>query len=390
MQVINCIWKHPDAPIVYLTCDLLGQEEILVEVSRTFGSKIYVDKVVHPEFFQSLSLIFPEIISEDSSSRFHLFDGFPKLYERAKAKIDEAKANLQPEPLIIRPSTQWYACEEEYSQADIKIRQKFYEAVKDQFGVWHVCFSMHSSKEELQWALQLLAPKWVASTTPNCWAMELDYVRKNCLASKIPANDPLWKIFDIGTETSIDAEESCEAVYRSSSPVIVEQTQSSIAMEVQQVKMSRSWRDSISLSPPSKRPDLTLFGRARLSLQDSTVSSPLKEVKSSCPNEKPPQTVSVSRKSEDEISCQEREVIGNCEKLEEILEENGHVTEVFDQILGQKEPANCKAYPSSPVGLPRSYNEQLRKLYRSMNVPVPQPLPSLVELNASRSTQKRF
>lgn len=390
MQVINCIWKHPDAPVVYLTCDLLGQEEILVEVSRIFGSKIYVNKDVHAEFFQSLSLTFPEIISEDSTSQFHLFDGFPKLYERAKAKLEEAKANYQPEPLIIRPSTQWYACEEECLQADIKIRQKFYEAVKDQFGVWHVCYSMHSSKEELEWALQLLAPKWVASTTPNCWAVELDYVKKNCLASKIPANDPLWKILDIGPETSIDTEESCESVHYSSSPAIVEQTQSSIAKEVHGVQMWTSWGELINLSPPSKRPNLTLFGRARLSLEDCTHSSPLKEAKSIRSNEKSPQIVPVSNKLEEEASCQEREAIGNCEKQEEIQEEDGDVIKVFAQVSGEEKPENCKAFPSSNIGLPRGFSERFRKLYRSMNVPIPQPLPSLVELNASRRAKRRF
>ncbi|MQL83741.1 hypothetical protein Taro_016236 [Colocasia esculenta] len=71
-QVIKCIWKHPNAPVVYLACDLLGQEDILVEVSKTFGSKIYVDKSRCAECFQALLLIAPEILSEDTSSRFQV------------------------------------------------------------------------------------------------------------------------------------------------------------------------------------------------------------------------------------------------------------------------------------------------------------------------------
>ncbi|KAK4773528.1 hypothetical protein SAY87_028547 [Trapa incisa] len=388
-QVINCIWKHPDAQKIYLTCDLLGQEEILVEVSRTFGSKIYINKDVHRGFIQSLSLSFPEIISEDSTSRFHLFDSFPKLYERAKEKLEEAKANCQPEPLIIRPSTQWYACEE-YSQADIKIRQKFYEAVKDQFGVWHVCYSMHSSKEELEWAMELLAPKWVASTTPNCWAMELDYVKKNCLASKIPASDPLWKILDIRPEISIDTGESCEPVHYSSSLVIVEQVQTSATKEVHGVQMCTSWRGFKNLSPSSKKPNLTLFGRARFSLQDLTPSS-LLEMKSSGSNEKASQTFPISNKLEDEALCQKKVATEDCEKLEEIEKEGGEdVTEVFTQVSDEEQRGNYKAFPSSPIGLPWTFNEKFKKLYRSMNVPVPRPLPSLVELNAGRRAQRRF
>lgn len=71
-QVINCIWKNPNAPVVYLACDLLGQEEILVEVSKTFGSKIYVDKTNNSECFFAVSLTASEILSDDASSRFHV------------------------------------------------------------------------------------------------------------------------------------------------------------------------------------------------------------------------------------------------------------------------------------------------------------------------------
>ena len=69
---------------------------------------------LNPKCFQALTLAFPEIISEDSSSRFQVLDGFPMLYERAKAKLLEPQANCQHELLIIGPSAQWYACEEEY------------------------------------------------------------------------------------------------------------------------------------------------------------------------------------------------------------------------------------------------------------------------------------
>ncbi|KAL5673175.1 hypothetical protein ACJX0J_017481, partial [Zea mays] len=67
-QVISCIWKHLHAPFVFLACDLLGHEDILVEVSRTFGTKIYVDRKL--DCFKALSLTAPEIITDDSSSRF--------------------------------------------------------------------------------------------------------------------------------------------------------------------------------------------------------------------------------------------------------------------------------------------------------------------------------
>ncbi|KAI4326135.1 hypothetical protein MLD38_031478 [Melastoma candidum] len=150
-QVVNCIWNHPNAPVVYLSCDLLGQEDILAKVSQTFGSKIYVDKAAHPQCHLALTLTFPDIISDDASSRFHLFGAFPRLQDRAQAMILEAQENSRPEPLIICPSTQWYACEVVYSKSDVKLRQRFDAAVKDQYGVWHVCYSIHSSRDELEW-----------------------------------------------------------------------------------------------------------------------------------------------------------------------------------------------------------------------------------------------
>ncbi|KAH9321743.1 hypothetical protein KI387_016382, partial [Taxus chinensis] len=111
-QVLRCIWNHPSASTVYLACDLLGQEEILIEISKTFGSKIYVDKSSLPEYHAIVSVLIPELLSEETSCRFHVCEGFPRLYERAKLKFAEAEKSGQPEPLFIRPSAQWYTCEE--------------------------------------------------------------------------------------------------------------------------------------------------------------------------------------------------------------------------------------------------------------------------------------
>ncbi|KAL3528078.1 hypothetical protein ACH5RR_012734 [Cinchona calisaya] len=212
-QVVNCIWKHPDAPMVYLTCDLLGQEEILVGVSQTFGCKLYVDNEKNPECYQALELTVPGILSRDSSCRFQLFDGFPKLCERAETKIAEACANFQHEPLIIRPSAQWYACEEEgNSEAENRKKGIYGQAVRDMSGVWHVCYSMHSSREELKWALQLLAPKWVVSTTPSCRAMELEYVKKHCFNTRKTLDNFHFELVDINMQDSSAPEVSIKCL----------------------------------------------------------------------------------------------------------------------------------------------------------------------------------
>lgn len=108
---------------------------------------------------------------------------------RAKEKFAKVEKSGQLEPLFIRPSTQWYACEEKLegisfdlihvpfiSRRQMKLVLKGVE--RDQFGVWHVCFSMHSSKEELEEALMVLNPKELISTTSNCKVTELQYVSK--------------------------------------------------------------------------------------------------------------------------------------------------------------------------------------------------------------------
>ncbi|XP_054820227.1 uncharacterized protein LOC129319251 [Prosopis cineraria] len=267
-EVINCIWKHHNALTVYLICDLLGQEEILVNVSKTFGAKIYVDKSENPECFQNLNLVAPEILSQDPSSRFHIFDGSPGLYERAKGKLVEARRNHKPEPLIMRPSSQWYACEDEFSEFENARKKRMHEAVKDQFGVWHVCYSIHSSKEELEWALQLLSPRWVVSTTPSCRAMELGYVKQHCFNSNIALNKSLCKILDMTVETSSDADTLVKSV---NNKHVLEKIPQPCAQTQSPVKQSPEIKALVELSLPGKLP-VTLFGRARLGFQDVNFS----------------------------------------------------------------------------------------------------------------------
>lgn len=177
-------------------CDMLGQEDVLIEVSKAFGSKIYVDRDKNSDCHQTLSHVAPEILAAAaSSSRFHVIP-FPRLSERATEILALARAGQQPEPLIIRPSSQWYAY---YDPPEGSAQQKplLTEPMRDEFGVWHVCLSMHSSREELEQALGILKPKWVVSTTPPCMAVDLSYVKKNCALSRFAPDDPIWKLLGI-------------------------------------------------------------------------------------------------------------------------------------------------------------------------------------------------
>lgn len=379
-QVTNCIWKHPDAPVVYLACDLLGQEDILIAVSKTFGSKIFVDKVANPEYFQSLMFIAPGILSEDPSSRFQLFEGFPKLYERAAKKLAEARSNFQPEPLIIRPSSQWYACDEKYSESGTQRKLHFHEAVRDEFGVWHVCYSIHSSREELEWALQLLMPKRVVSTTTSCRAMELDYARKNCFGARITSDDTLWKLLDIDVKPSqgvdvLGKDMGCDFIAKG--PAVTSETQ------MQAVIASSSTKELLTWSPPSKRLCLTLFGRARIGIEDPNCAHGEKK------------TISVKEGSPQNVSSTSEELLileTNAEVREKSkLGDNMKINVTAAQCRGAVEKEVSEGCTPFGIGYSKGFGENLRKLYRSMNVPVPRPLPSLVELmNSSKRSRRKF
>ncbi|KAK9134631.1 hypothetical protein Syun_013961 [Stephania yunnanensis] len=374
-QVISCIWKHPNASKVYLACDLLGQEDILVEVAKTFGSKIYVDKNI--ECYNNLKLLAPDILSEDPSSRFHLFDGFPRLYERASEKLAEAKANLQPQPLFVRPSAQWYACEET-SDDDLQLRKRLNEAVQDSFGVWHVCYSIHSSREELEWALQLLQPKRVVSTTPTCRAMELSYVKNHCLKSQIASDDRLWKLLKIDVEVESSSK---AASTNSSEKVATDETAASPRMEIpatpvkpkplQPKDLPTNYMESLqSLSPPGKTSRVTLFGRARMGLHDSNFSDA--ENNTLIIVTEPPRDLNFEKTVEKQSTMQaEGTVKLQLEKSEESI----------DFVKGTSH--SCGGSPE------KSYNDCLKRLYRSRNIPVPRPLPSLIELLNDTKRAKR-
>ncbi|KAK1403850.1 DRMBL domain-containing protein [Heracleum sosnowskyi] len=414
-QLINCVWKHPGAPVVYLTCNMLGQEEILVNVSQTFGTKIFVDKEGNPESYQFLKLTVPEILTEDSCSRFHLFDGFPNLSERAEAKLVEARNNSQPEPLIIRPSAQWYACEEVPSKTEITKKVRLNEAVRDQSGIWHVCYSMHSSREELEWALQLLRPKWVVSTTPSCRAMELTYVKKHCFISEVASDDPLWKLLDLNFEVPQTAEQV--SVKSASCSSILE---SDAELEPQLIVVSADHQKHLHISPPSKRPPVTLFGRARFGLPASEIFHEQKERDSvendHCIRIAEQEGIVGSASNGLQYSPESHEetkgdvIHGNpsCAVPDEGQNGSPERTYTFEERR-IKSPGNKNMVDNnietnnspevkmtltgktsfSPNGSSKRFCANLRNMYRNMHVPMPRPLPSLVELMKSRKSAKR-
>ncbi|TVU13913.1 hypothetical protein EJB05_37349, partial [Eragrostis curvula] len=262
----HCIWKHPNAPAVYLVYDMLGQEDILFEVSRAFGSKIHVDKDKNPNCHYRLSHVAPEILIEDPVSRFHVMS-FHRLSDRATEILALARSRQEPEPLIIRLSSQWYVYYE-VPEALVKRRPVLTEPMRDEFGVWHVCLSMHSSREELEQALGILWPRWVVSTTPPCIAMDLSYVKKHCCLSRLCPDDPLWKLIGVPdgmTTVTVSPQPSVRTVEA------IEESEAAAAYSVEEFESDDSVQ--VEVAEPTlvgfeirvEQP-LMLFGSARFGL----------------------------------------------------------------------------------------------------------------------------
>lgn len=273
-----------------------------------------------------------------------MVEGFPRLYERANEKLSAARANLQPEPLFIRPSVQWYAGIERMEITE-KLKPELSEAEKDEFGIWHVCYSMHSSRQELESALQFLRPKWVISTTPPCRAMELNYVKKHCFKTQMTADDPLWKLLKLSPRKPISIPSSTAPKNPRDSD-----TSSENRLEPENSSTEHFELKLDSVVPCRARP-ITLFGRARLGAYYEEPDISLQAVK------KPE---FITSKDTDEV-----------QRLQQRSEKS-------EECDGFKKDASCAR--SS-----KSFSQSLKRLYRSMNVPVPKPLPSLVDLmNASK------
>ncbi|CAO1944199.1 unnamed protein product [Urochloa humidicola] len=440
-QVVACIWKHPHAPFVYLACDLLGHEDILVEVSRTFRSKIYVDRRL--DCFKALSLTAPEIITDDPSSRFQMV-GFHQLYDKASRKLEEARASLQPEPLFIRPSTQWYAICARSQKPSLT------EAEQDEYGVWHICFSIHSSRDELEQALQLLQPQWVISTTPPCFAIELSYVKKHCFKSRLTADDPLWKIFRDPIQKSMSSPCSVLAsethTGKGHSGLVDEDDQSSSSSEECTYLDISTVELKFAPSPPPKEPDITLFGRVRFGSQAIDILKEelcnqyiafeegcLEQARACAPadlvlgNSEDTKTYSAIEciinqapaSHQDHIEAGDE--MGSCqheassiqvegfqaqslptvhpnilvladqqEKFESAIESNASSSSEGSSLsmVRSGETTNDEKEPLCIVGSSNCLNPSLKRLYRSRNIPVPRPLPSLVRLLESSKRVK--
>lgn len=316
--------------------------------------------------------------------------------ERASKKIAEARSNFQPEPLFIRPSAQWYATN------DLSHRLSLSEAQRDEHGVWHVCYSTHSSRQELELALQILHPKWVISTTPPCRAMELDYVKKHCYKTRIAHDDPIWKLFNgrIGkSATSVSTTNSS-----------FQRDINAASAEISQASKELSVVDhldfKLDLSTPPIATPITLFGRARLG--DQHINIFLEEKQHCSVNAKNNSVVSMQEALDvhgssicpgpintfESLQTQKQTLSLQNTPVEEPNMERFDAQKCLVDIASTKVSEATKLQnfeylrddngssenEKSSIGSSKNINVELRRLYRSMNVPVPRPLPSVVDL----------
>lgn len=319
----------------------------------------------------------------------------------------------------------------------------------DGCGVWHICFSIHSSRDELEQALELLQPQWVISTTPPCFAMELSYVKKKCFKTCLTADDPLWKIFknplrksvsspstllDSDTHTNEDHSISVDDDHdHSASPSGEECTDFDICtLELKFMP-----------SPPVQEPDITLFGRARFGSEEIDIIREelcnqriaVEEARAystaylicdgsseveTCPNSRTDFVIVQASKSQQSYSGYEDEdpscqcaasprqlesrsilslpigecslspVVDNPKKSEVVIEsESTNLAESSNLCMVRgEETTDCERGTLCVIGSSKCLNASLKRLYRSRNVPVPRPLPSLVGLLESTKRMK--
>ncbi|RRT37049.1 hypothetical protein B296_00049686 [Ensete ventricosum] len=343
-----------------------------------------------------------------------------KLYDKASEELANARASFQPEPLFIRPSAQWYAIDPNRYKSQ-KRKKCPAEAARDEFGVWHVCHSTHSSREELEWALQFLQPKWVISTTPPSRAMDLDYVKNHCYKTHLSSDDPLWKLFKGCYVKSIPSPppSASEVLKNNDTSIFITKLSTSEINQLQPETSSQSqFEVELDLSPSSGTQPFTLFGRARLGhqepdiirIEENSIVEIEAEIKVSSAQIAITDSVSYSmeekiveqsfsNQSDDNVNGRvepsngySKKVLSICEPCivksgVEVKSDIWNITEPEDDKMGTlpnldklDEQLDVVRRDMPCIGSTSSFNPSLRNLYRSMNVPVPRPLPSLAEL----------
>lgn len=203
-------------------------------------------------------------------------------------------------------------------------------------------------------------------------------MKKHCFTTRRIPDDPLWKIFKFSFKKPII------------DPALVknEMVPLSVPMEVP-AEVLEPVEIEFELTQP-----VTLFGRARfgtldeLAIIDEEKSEYISHEQHNLESgrESPTEELRTVEKSTEELHVDEKEKTEQRKfygerSMEELQVEDGEIDEgeSTEQLQKEKKDLGLERGKSC-IGSSKELNKSLRQLYRSRNVPVPRPLPSLVEL----------
>eukprot|EP01112_Ceratiomyxa_fruticulosa_P016916 TRINITY_DN5181_c0_g2_i1.p1 TRINITY_DN5181_c0_g2~~TRINITY_DN5181_c0_g2_i1.p1 ORF type:complete len:616 (-),score=126.24 TRINITY_DN5181_c0_g2_i1:852-2699(-) len=178
---------------VYLECEMLGTEFVLVQLALEFDSQVYVDETKFKEYEKYLPNPHKYFTTKQSSTRFYgcRHKTFTTLGNNIspsklpKKPIGSRKplANQQPKNerpyLCIKPSAQWFS-----HQDRVLLKHCLKAPYKAMDGVWHVLFSIHSSFGELEEFVKWVHPKSITPTVTPCHRVGLLRLQSYTIGNK--------------------------------------------------------------------------------------------------------------------------------------------------------------------------------------------------------------
>lgn len=168
-QVLGIISSSAPNTKVYLECEMLGTQDVLLAVAKKYKAKVFVSGKLKSALSCIPEIRKADILTDDPHKTcFHLLKS-----QRYTNKSDVA---LEPGALYIRPSVQWFGQQGNGRCDPAEYQTKPCYA----HGIWHVLYSIHSSFEELEEFVSLLKPRQMVPLT-ECSPSALK-ILSSCLA----------------------------------------------------------------------------------------------------------------------------------------------------------------------------------------------------------------
>lgn len=263
------------------------------------------------------------------------------------------------------------------------------DAERDPFGIWHVCYSMHSSQDELELFVSKLKPRQVISTTPHCRATELSYVRTLKLSAA--HERAVSRIISMPVKIVEESKNAVEEIKDGpcAEPKCPHQSEPSLLLVSSPIRHLPLFGMAVAGLMPS--PPLSFASSEDFSLES------LEEDTAGCTSsEKNPPIASLCIQSSIPSPSRGLHLIESPVQTDKV-NRPCNADEVIEEKIEQKfegwESPKCWKFDSkenyvqssSPVVESMTKNcrlgETTRRIYRSLNMMIPRPLPSLLELD---------